>query len=791
MKKRRNNSARASTLQITLSVCLISISVILLASSFKGAQFTPQVLVSQNPDLQDLAYRPGAPSAPVGAVSRAQDFLLLPEVTCGADNIRAEATNSGNNAGYATLKAAFDAINAGTHTGTINIGVCGNTIEAASAVLNASGTGAASYTLVLITPTGARMVSGSLAAPIINLNGATNVTIDGLNTGGNSLTISNLSTSSASGTSTIRFINGAQNNLVQNSTVQGSSASASGNSGVIVFSTTTGLGNSNNTITGCNIGPAASNLPTVAISGNGTSGTPNANITISNNNIFDFFSAATDGPRGVLASTASDAWTISGNSFYQTASRTFTASVGTRVISIENASGNGFVITNNYIGGSAPSAGGAAWTQNGSTNTFIGIRVSDGTTTPTSIQGNVVRNISIDTSTTSSVNAGISAVTGSMNIGTATGNTIGSPSTTGSITWTGAGSGAQLCGILAGTGTPGAIAISNNNIGGITVAGAGTTTLYGIRLQGTVATSATVSNNTIGSTTTANSIQSNSNTSLAPISSTNTGQPITVTGNTIANIQHTSSGTNASFRGIEVTGNVNGHVISNNTVRDVSTASTNTNLASGNPAAVGIFANNASGRDISKNSIHNIASTDTAAAVGVIGIMTSTATSSGSMNANLIYNLSTASSSSSSTIKGIYLHHSGTSSWTMTNNMIRLGTDLSTAIDPIVHGIDEETASTATNDIWFNSVFVGGTQSGATVNTACILRNTTGTMDIRDDILWNSRNSTGAAGANAGRHYAIQCSMITGTFTSNRNDLLANGNGGAVGFFTADQITLG
>ena len=65
-------------------------------------------------------------------------------------------TNSGNNADYATLKDAFDAINAGTHTGVINIGVCGDTTETASAVLNASGVGAASYTLVLITPTGVR-----------------------------------------------------------------------------------------------------------------------------------------------------------------------------------------------------------------------------------------------------------------------------------------------------------------------------------------------------------------------------------------------------------------------------------------------------------------------------------------------------------------------------------------------------------------------------------------------------------------------------------------------------------
>ena len=37
MKKRQNNSARASALQITLSVVLLSVSAILFASSFKAA----------------------------------------------------------------------------------------------------------------------------------------------------------------------------------------------------------------------------------------------------------------------------------------------------------------------------------------------------------------------------------------------------------------------------------------------------------------------------------------------------------------------------------------------------------------------------------------------------------------------------------------------------------------------------------------------------------------------------------------------------------------------------------
>ncbi len=113
-------------------------------------------------------------------------------------------------ADYATLAAAFTDINNGVLTGAVQLDVIDNTTEpAAGAILNASGSGSASYTAVLIQPSGgaARTISGAATAglPLIDLNGADNVTIDGLNTGGNSLTIANTTVSATSGTSTIRF----------------------------------------------------------------------------------------------------------------------------------------------------------------------------------------------------------------------------------------------------------------------------------------------------------------------------------------------------------------------------------------------------------------------------------------------------------------------------------------------------------------------------------------------------------------------------------------------------------
>src|ERR1043166_5130411 len=155
-----------------------------------------------------------------------------PVVSAGPVTVTASAGTAGPT-DYATVKAAFDAINAGTHQGNVNIYIIGDTNEGLSAVLNASGTGSASYTSISITPNGARTVTGAVGAgnPLIDLNGADFVTIDGQNSGGNSLTISNGSTSNIAGTSTIRFINGASNNTVKNCSILGSSTVAEGTAG--------------------------------------------------------------------------------------------------------------------------------------------------------------------------------------------------------------------------------------------------------------------------------------------------------------------------------------------------------------------------------------------------------------------------------------------------------------------------------------------------------------------------------------------------------------------------------
>ncbi|HOM04632.1 MAG TPA: right-handed parallel beta-helix repeat-containing protein, partial [Candidatus Kapabacteria bacterium] len=130
---------------------------------------------------------------------------------------------------YPTLKAAFDAINNGVHTGNITINITGNTVETATAVLNRSGSGAASYTAVNIYTSGVDTVYGDASiSPVVRFADADNITIDGRvgQTGStNSLTFASLNTGA-----TIIWIdstaggNGAKNILIRNVNILGASA---------------------------------------------------------------------------------------------------------------------------------------------------------------------------------------------------------------------------------------------------------------------------------------------------------------------------------------------------------------------------------------------------------------------------------------------------------------------------------------------------------------------------------------------------------------------------------------
>ena len=199
---------------------------------------------------------------------------------------------------YPTLRDAFNAINAGVHQGAITASVIASTTEGTTpATLNGSGAGPALYTSVSIRPVNDGVsISGNPAQGfgVVQLNGASNVTIDGdnPNTPGTNrnLTIQNTATNTTTFTSVVRIAlattvtTTANNDTIANLNIIGSSPGRN-------ISTATSANGSENTTFGFFAGPGASStnptLPPVAITsvstGVGAGATAN-NLLISNNN---------------------------------------------------------------------------------------------------------------------------------------------------------------------------------------------------------------------------------------------------------------------------------------------------------------------------------------------------------------------------------------------------------------------------------------------------------------------------------------------------------------------------
>ncbi|GAB4093879.1 PKD domain-containing protein [Flaviaesturariibacter terrae] len=228
---------------------------------------------------------------------------------------------------YTTLKGAFDAINAGTHKGAITVRITGNTTESAKDSLGPS-SGAASYTSVLVKPaTGVTATIASAATfstPLIDLAGASNVTIDGSNTVNGTtkdLTISNNDTLS----NTIRFSNGASNNIIRNCSIKG----APQTTGVIWFGGAGAAGNNNNRIENNDISNSqVAKLPIVCIYSTGTVNLPNTGNIYRGNRVFNFSTYGIMEGNGTVGYTSGSV--IDSNEVYQVVASTGTV-IGIRI----------------------------------------------------------------------------------------------------------------------------------------------------------------------------------------------------------------------------------------------------------------------------------------------------------------------------------------------------------------------------------------------------------------------------------------------------------------------------
>jgi hypothetical protein len=693
---------------------------------------------------------------------------------------------------YPKLTDAANALNTGDLTGNIILQMQatydGTTGETFPITFNQFATTGGNWSVTIRPAAGASalQVKGSNATTLIDLNGTKRLTIDGRPGGTGTtqqLSITNTSTAGIA----VRLINDAQNDTLRYLNIADSNMSVTG--GAIVFSTTNvtsgANGNSNNMIDFCNI-----NCNSISANGIYSSGSAspadNKNNTVTNCNIFDFFSNTVATVNGILLAAGNSSWTIgttgNGNRFYQTAVRNSTSTpvlntaVGFRAIQINDANTGGCSIVGNTIGGNISGIPGSVFSIGDNVGTaYVGsyIRAIDivaaSTTVPTSIQGNTISNMTLYTSISAGF-AGIHVLAGQVNTGNTAGNTIGSATGTGSINvfYKNTTTGVNLYGIRY-SGASGGL-IQNNTIGSITnEAGAGSDQLLCIYGSGTFSAPLTISNNLIGSLTTANSIQTTAS-SAAPVNimgivmSAATGVAITISNNTVMNLStlYTGAATTNGLKGIYITGASSvSTTVSGNIVRKLYSESTNPSTDQSS-AIVGINSTTtgAGPQTISGNTVSALVSGSITGAVNVVGIYYAS-TTTGTPNRierNLIHSLSASPSNATALVSGI-TQGAGTARLIIANNMIQLGLDSlgAPATGPhFITGIQKTTGSE--NVTIFNTVRIVGTNiSNGVANSYAYRSAGVGVDTLINNIFINTRTNATTGGV----HYAIGLGATT------------------------------
>lgn len=723
-------------------------------------------------------------------------ILICYYCIANAQNINVSGALVGNGT-YPDLASAFTAINGGAQTGAnILVTVVGNTAETTTAGLNAN-----TWATLTISPSGGttRTISGNIAGYIVDLVGADNVTLNGLNSGGNALIIENTNVGSSG---TINFRDDASANVITNLTLR--SAGNVNTVGNINFAAGNVVGNDNNTISFCTLEGSGANFPATQIFSNGsaTAGIENSGNTITNCNVSNFFSATIQSFGINITNTGNLSWTISNNRIYQTATRTYTTANTHNGITL---SGGSSTISNNIIG-FATNTGTGVYTMAGTIATrFIAINVFVNNASLTSVTGNTISAFSLNTSsgatTTNGIFCGINITAGKVNVAN---NIIGATTGTGSIITTSTTTGGLLVGINCQANNAGdSVFVNSNQIGACTNSGITATiagSITGINVSAT-GQHVRILNNTIGNTTadnlrggtlgltTGSSIVVGINLPSMPVN------PI-VTGNTIRNLASYGTGTTGSVRGIgtaAATANVNSFIIENNTIENFVTNNANTTIANAASGCQGIQIGIGTNNIVRGNLIRNLSNISTSANQSyVIGIGSGNATNT-TIEKNVIHSLSNAGTSVTATtpsvIAGIVVR-SGTTAVNISNNMISLGNGITN--NNAIVGIQLNNGSTPDplSNIYHNTINILGTVTAGAQPSFGICRTDfgvttrTAAVDIRNNIITNSRTGgTGVHCAIGNNFNATVSSTGWGLNASNFNVL--NSNASTIGHWGA------
>jgi hypothetical protein len=667
--------------------------------------------------------------------------LLFTVVLFAAVKVNAQVTVSGctgtGNGSYATLGAAMTAIGTAQPAANISVTITGNTSETAIVSI-----GAGNWTSMSITPSGGSWtISGNLASELIQFNGADNVTINGLNSGGNALTISNTSTSSTSGTSTVRLLLDAINNTFTNCSILGSATVTSATNGGNVFiSTGTTTGNDNNSFTNCFFGPAGANLPSKLFYANGSTTSAaiaNSNVTINNCNFSDFF--LTSGCAGIYVGSGNTDWNITNNKFYQTATRTFTAT-GTMygIYYSSTTYGSNIQITGNTIGFASNTSTGTFTLSGGTVSgAFQGIYLAASSTAAVEcrISRNLVSNISLTSS------GGV--MYGLVNATSASSNTI---------------------------------YIDSNKVENLDLV-TSTGTQYGISWGS--ATNMYIRRDTV------NNLTRNAGGTTYGIYSGSSSVNEYISDNLVSNLLNSSAtATSITMRGIYQLTAAGIKEFKRNTIFNLSipnsTATTNT--------LEGIRVNYGTNNDISGNVIYSL--------TGNLGTLAGLATAgtSGSATYNIyknkIYNLSSNyNSATAGFATGIIISGGTSTTFNIYNNLISdIQTPNASNVDAI-RAISLTISSTTSNlNIYYNTIYLNATSAGTDFGTSGVYHAasataTTANLSLRNNNIVNTSTANGIGLTAALRRNSGTVASSLNNFNTNSNN-----NNFYVGFPTGSNV---
>lgn len=695
----------------------------------------------------------------------------------------------------------FARINTSGLNNNLIVNITSNITETGDNALNQWTTGSGFTVTIRPSTTTLRTLTCDDSIAVINLNGADNVVIDGRPGGSGTtsyLTIRNTNTYG----SVFRFINDARGNNIRYCTIEGSNSVAT--RGVIEFMTGSSQGNDNNTISNNNIKDGSTTPQLMIYSQGSTSSTGiyNSSNTISNNNIYNFYRPGQT-CSGVRLGAGSTDWTISGNSFYQTTSRSTNTATYYSIIWVSDEDNNNTTISGNYLGGSAASCGGSAWTFSGTAaHTMYFIRISGaGNSTASNINGNFIQNINFTNQPNTNgviYFGGILVESGTVNVGNTSANFIGNSTSTGNISLTV--NGTSTNNIYRGIDHRRPGVINNNTIGSVNMTGSNTGITRFEAIFYAYNASFTISNNTVGSSSTANSINASSTSmdvQIAGIYSNTTNGTTTITGNTVANITNASDDDESYLRGI-VQANVADINISNNTVAELLGSGTGTERAPTTAPTIGIVTVSSSDfQTVSGNTIRGIRNNGNASTY-VTAFGHTNSGSTGTFSRNRVYDITNSSTTGSPKIWAINAYWG---SWTYSNNQITVTNGEATdyaqshmptegktptedpypvdiqnapdgaAIDNVnyfssrlkpelppteastnsveIRGIHDEAQFNC--NYYYNAVYVGGTQSSGTAGSWAYdrpLSDWPTVVVMRNNIFYNARTGTGT-------HWAI------------------------------------